>query len=339
MASSAQSGAQLFARPSSQSDALLGARLFALLDALPGVLLRARLFALLGSLLGARLFALLDALLWCPAPFPARCPARCPAGLSLPPPPAERLRGRRGPGRLFGAARRGRRQAGARCHRRVPGPPPPDIGWKLEQRGGDGRCRSIAARAAPHGAAPARHRTAPAPRCARSPRARHRAGGEGRSRSRGCAASAGRTRLGGRGTPGVLPGDAAQSPCPCEPVGRGQAASAPYPNPGPPLRPPRCFLLLLKGAAGTCHLRSLPASSGAASVLPTGPAPRPARCSCPHGQRWISRAGDAVLGAQQRRTRQRHLACLGLGNTAGSCAVDDRPRCWSSESHFFRERR
>lgn len=40
--------------------------------------------------------------------------------------------------------------------------------------------------------------------------------------------------LGGARDSGSFPGDAARSPCPCELVGRGQAASAPYPTPGPP---------------------------------------------------------------------------------------------------------
>lgn len=84
---------------------------------------------------------------------------------------------------LRGSAVRAVRQAGrAVPPPGLPGPPPPppDIGWKVEQRGGDGRCGSIAARAAarPHAvsgtagpipAAPRRRRVAAGPRRPRVP--------------------------------------------------------------------------------------------------------------------------------------------------------------------------
>lgn len=88
---------------------------------------------------------------------------------------ARRLRGSsalRSRPALRGSAARAVRQAGCAVPPAgLPGPPPPppDIGWKVEQRGGDGRCGSIAARVAarPHagsrdaGAAPSLFSVAP----------------------------------------------------------------------------------------------------------------------------------------------------------------------------------
>lgn len=113
----------------------------------------------------------------CPVPCPVLFPVPCPVPRSAPGPVpgplprplpgsgagAGRCAPRRGAVQAGSSGQRGRaaRQAGAVPPAGLPGPPPPppDIGWKVEQRGGDGRCGSIAARAAPrHGT---RH---PAPR-------------------------------------------------------------------------------------------------------------------------------------------------------------------------------
>lgn len=230
-----------------------------------------------------------------PAVCPARCPLRCPAGRSLPPPPPVRaaprparsrpaLRGsaaRAAPGGCAvppagpraaaarhwletGAARRGRsmpidRGAGGTA-RHGPGTPVFPL-RSAPQPPETGTGQGVKAGARPRGVLPA-----PGPAC----------GGAADS-----------------GTPGVLPGDAARSPCPCEPVGRGQATSAPYPNsratPSPaPLFPPA------EGSSWDISLVVCPRKFWSGCVLPAGPAPRPAPSSCPH--QWV----QSSMAGQQR---------------------------------------
>lgn len=93
-----------------------------------------------------------------------------------------------------------------------------------------------------HGPGAAQHGTG-TPGDARHPDTGSGQGVKAGARPRGVLPAPAGPAWGERGAPGVLPGDAAQSPCPCEPLGRGQPGTAPHPNsratPSPsPVLPP-----------------------------------------------------------------------------------------------------